>query len=54
MNYEILNKNYLDSHTVEKIFSGNSLDIKDIPSWFSEASLSRTQRDLIATSPNEE
>lgn len=35
-------------------YAGSPLDINNIPSWFPRASLSKTQTDLIAISPNGE
>ena len=46
-NYGINQQN----QSLKSYFSGNALDITEVPSWFPKANLSRTQTDLIATSP---
>ena len=38
----------------KKYFSGNGLSIENAPSWLTKANFSRTQTDLIATSPEGE
>ncbi len=48
------NNNILQTQDLKSLFSGNSIDIVDIPSWFSKAELKRNQTDLIATSPSGE
>ena len=46
-------ENIYKSNQLDKsIVLNNGLDIKDAPSWFPKAKLSRTQTDLIAVSKN--
>ena len=54
MRSDAFNNKNQQNQLSEKIFSGNSLDIKDVPSWFPKASLTKTSKDLIATSPDGE
>ena len=44
--------NFNDSASMTKLYSGNTLDINGLPSWLPKASSSKTQTDLLITSPN--
>ena len=44
--------NFNDSASITKLYSGNTLDINGLPSWLPKASFSKTQTDLLITSPN--
>ena len=48
------NKNIDLNQYVKSFFSGNGLDLDNAPSWLPKANFSRTQTDLIATSPEGE
>ena len=50
LNYKNININQYFTN----IFSGNGLHIENTPSWLPKAIFSRTQTDLIATSPEGE
>ena len=48
------NKNIDLNQYVKSFFSGNGLDLGNAPLWLPKANFSRTQTDLIATSPEGE
>ena len=43
-----------ENQYLTNIFSGNGLSVEEAPSWLPKANFSRTQTDLIATSPEGE
>ena len=47
-------KNVDSNQYFTNIFSGNGLHIENAPTWLTKANFSRTETDLIATSPEGE
>ena len=44
--------NFSDSGSLAKIYAGSTIDINGLPSWLPKANFSKTQTDLLITSPD--